>query len=75
MLMTHYIAHVHCNNFTCVGNPDGPKKSSDNIPCDVIEILFINKNYTKKTSEKLTLPLIIDQPNQPEWKDCSWTFD
>jgi len=74
MLMTHYIAHVHCNNFTCADNPHGPK-SYYNIPCDVIEILFINKNYTKKTSEKLTLPLIIDQPNQPAWKDCSWTFD
>lgn len=74
MLKTHYIAHVHCNNYTCIGIADGPKTSQENVPCDVIEVLFINKKYTSPTSEKLQLPLSIDKPNRSDSPDCHWSF-
>ena len=72
LLNTHFIVHVHANNFGSVNN---------GIP-DVIEVTYLNKNYFSDISNnyifelnKVPLPIDdLDFPNNPEKDDISLNY-
>lgn len=67
---THYLIHIHGNNFDTVSNVENLK-----IP-NVVELTYINKQYVNKELEpnKMSLPSKIDKPNCNSTPDIDLNF-